>query len=195
MPESPITGTVFENARSTKMVHIAEFTADLIKHGKLKLDPSRNDHLKVTFHDSCNPARGMGLLEEPRYVLKNVCNNFYEMPENTIREQTFCCGSGTGLNAGREHGAADAGRFAAGQRGQVSSTRQHGVNMLACVCAIDRATLPALMDYWVPGVEVSGLHETGGQRADPARESRADDEPARRRARGTARRREDQTDE
>ena len=39
----------------------------------------------------------MGLLEEPRYIIKNVCNNFYEMPRNTIREQTFCCGSGAGL--------------------------------------------------------------------------------------------------
>jgi hypothetical protein len=43
-PVSPITGTKFENAASTKMVHITEFTADLIKHGKLKLDPSRNDN-------------------------------------------------------------------------------------------------------------------------------------------------------
>ena len=33
-PVNPITGTKFENASSTKMVHIAEFTADLIKHGK-----------------------------------------------------------------------------------------------------------------------------------------------------------------
>ena len=33
----------FDNAASTKMVHICEFTADLIKHDKLKLDPSRND--------------------------------------------------------------------------------------------------------------------------------------------------------
>ncbi|MBW1748710.1 MAG: (Fe-S)-binding protein, partial [Deltaproteobacteria bacterium] len=99
-PVSPITGTKFENAKSTKMVHITEFTADLIKHNKLDLDTSRNDHLKVTYHDSCNTARGMGLLEEPRYVIKNVCNNFYEMPANTIREQTFCCGSGSGLNAG-----------------------------------------------------------------------------------------------
>ena len=40
-PVSPITGTRFENARATKMVHIVEFTADLIKHGKLKLDKSR----------------------------------------------------------------------------------------------------------------------------------------------------------
>ena len=80
------------------MVHITEFTADLIKHNKLNLDPSRNDHIITTFHDSCNPARGMGLLDEPRYVLNAVCNNFHEMPENTIREQTFCCGAGSGLN-------------------------------------------------------------------------------------------------
>ena len=98
VPRSPITGTVFDNAKSTKMIHITEFTADLIKNGKLKLDPSRNDHLKVTFHDSCNPARGMGLFEEPRYILRHVCNNFYDMPEGTIREQTFCCGGGSGLN-------------------------------------------------------------------------------------------------
>jgi Fe-S oxidoreductase len=38
---SPITGTRFENAKSTKMIHVTEFTADLIKNGKLKLDPSR----------------------------------------------------------------------------------------------------------------------------------------------------------
>jgi hypothetical protein len=31
--------------------------------------------------------------------------------------------------------------------------------MLACICAIDRAVLPPLMDYWVPGVNVTGVHE------------------------------------
>ncbi len=74
VPVSPITGTRFENAKSTKMIHITEFTADLIKNNKLKLDPSRNDDLIVTYHDSCNTARGMGLMEEPRYIIKNVCN-------------------------------------------------------------------------------------------------------------------------
>jgi Fe-S oxidoreductase len=60
VPKSPITGTVFENAKSTKMIHLVEFTADLIHHNKLKLDPSRNDNKIVTWHDSCNTARGMG---------------------------------------------------------------------------------------------------------------------------------------
>jgi len=39
---------------------------------------------------------------------------------------------------------------------------KHGVNLLACICAIDKATLPTLMEYWVPGVEVAGVHELLG---------------------------------
>jgi Fe-S oxidoreductase len=160
-PVSPITGTRFTNAATTKMVHITEFTADLIRNGKLKLDKSRNDNLNVTFHDSCNPARGMGLLDEPRYVIQNVCNTFHEMPESTIREQTFCCGSGSGLNAGENLEL----RFRGGmpRANAVKHVHEkHGVNMLACVCAIDRAVLPPLMDYWVPGVGVTGVHELVG---------------------------------
>jgi hypothetical protein len=36
---------------------------------------------------------------------------------------------------------------------------KHGVNRLSCICAIDRATLTSLMDYWVSGVKVMGVHE------------------------------------
>lgn len=160
-PVSPITGTKFENAKSTKMVHIVEFTADLIKHNKLKLDPSRNDHLKVTFHDSCNPARSMGLFEEPRYIIRNVCNHFHEMPENTIKEKTFCCGSGAGLNADENMEIRLRGGLP--RANAVKYVREkYGVNMLACICAVDRAVLPTLMDYWVPGVGVAGVHELVG---------------------------------
>ncbi len=158
LPKSPITGTVFKNAASTKMVHIAEFTADLIKHNKLKLDPSRNDHIITTFHDSCNPARAMGLLDEPRYILQSVCNNFVEMPEQTIREQTFCCGAGSGLNTEE---IMDLRMRSGMPRGNALRYVQekHGVNHMACICALDRATLPPLANYWAPGVNVSGLHE------------------------------------
>ncbi|MCG2822114.1 MAG: (Fe-S)-binding protein [Desulfobulbaceae bacterium] len=161
VPTSPITGTRFDNAASTKMVHISEFTADLIKHGKVKLDPKRNDHRTVTWHDSCNTARAMGLLDEPRYVMQNVCNNFHEMPENTIRESTFCCGSGTGLNTDEIMEL----RMRAGlpRANAVKYVRdRHEVDTLACVCAIDRATLTSLMNYWNPDVNVCGLSELVG---------------------------------
>ena len=160
-PVSPLTGTKFENAKTTKMVHITEFTADLIKNNKLKLDPSRNDNLKVTFHDSCNPSRGMGLLEEPRYIIRNTCNHFFEMPDNTIREQTFCCGSGAGLNAGENMELRMRGGLPRANAVKYVHD-QFGVNMLACVCAIDRAVLPPLMEYWVPEVNVTGVHELVG---------------------------------
>jgi len=160
-PISPITGTKFENAKSTKMVHICEFTSDLIYHNKLNLDPSRNNKWKVTFHDSCNTARGMGFFEEPRYVINNVCNNFYEMPDNTIRESTFCCGSGAGLGSDENMEMRLRGGFP-----RANAVRyvheEYGVNLLSCICAIDKATLPPLLEFWVPEVQVSGVHELVG---------------------------------
>jgi Fe-S oxidoreductase len=161
VPKSPATGTVFDNAASTKMVHISEFTADLIKHGKIKLDKSRNAHVKATFHDSCNPARAMGMLEEPRYILDNVLEEWHEMPENTIREKTFCCGSGTALNTDEIMEL----RMRSGlpRANAVKHVYdQHAINTLACICAIDRATLSTLMNYWVPEVEVAGVSELVG---------------------------------
>ena len=161
VPRSPLTGTVFDNARSTKMVHISEFTADLIRNNKITLDKSRNAHVLPTFHDSCNPARAMGLLEEPRYILDHVVEKWVEMPENTIREQTFCCGSGTALNTDEIMEL----RMRSGlpRANAVKYVHdKHGVNTLGCVCAIDRATLTTLMNYWVPEVQVAGLSELVG---------------------------------
>jgi Fe-S oxidoreductase len=161
VPKSPVTGTVFENTAATKMVHISEFTADLIKHDAIKLDKSRNDHWVVTFHDSCNPARAMGLLEEPRLIIEKCCNNFYEMPENSIREQTFCCGSGAGLGTEENMEMRMRGGYPRANAVQYVHNK-HGVNFLGCMCAIDKATLQPLVEYWVPGVEVGGVHELVG---------------------------------
>jgi Fe-S oxidoreductase len=158
VPVSPVTGTRFGHAASTKMVHVCEFTADLIAHGRLTLDPARNDRWNVTFHDSCNPARAMGLYEEPRFILRRALNNFHEMAEDTIRERTLCCGSGAGLGSDENFEA----RMRGGRPRAMAVAdvkRRHGTNCVACICAIDKATLPPLLEYWVPGVEVAGVHE------------------------------------
>ncbi|MEF9425974.1 MAG: (Fe-S)-binding protein, partial [Candidatus Mariimomonas ferrooxydans] len=105
--------------------------------------------------------RGMGIFEEPRYIIKSVCNHFYEMHPNTIREKTFCCGSGSGLNASENMELRMRGGFPRANAVKDVHER-HGVNMLANICAIDRAALPPLMDYWVPGVGVTGVHELVG---------------------------------
>jgi Fe-S oxidoreductase len=161
VPRSPVTGTIFDNARSAKTVHICEFTADLLFNNKLTLDPSRNDAYHVTFHDSCNPSRGMGLLEEPRYIITKTCNKFTDMPENTIREQTFCCGSGAGLGPDENIEMRLRGGL---QRATAARyvRDKYGVNMLACICAIDKASFPTVMEYWSPGIDVCGVHELLG---------------------------------
>jgi Fe-S oxidoreductase len=163
VPKSPITGTVFENARAHKMVHISEFTADLIHNNKLKFDVSRNEHIKLTFHDSCNPARAMGIFEEPRYIIRNVLPeaNFFEMPPNTIREKTFCCGSSAALNADEFMETRMKGGFPRANAVR-HVAEKYGVNHLGCICALDRATLPTLMQYWVPEMEVTGITELVG---------------------------------
>jgi len=157
-PVSPITGTYFENAASTKMVHIYEFVADLIHHNKIKLDKSRNDHWKVTYHDPCNMARGFGLLEESRYVLKACCNYFYDMPEHTIRDKSYCCGSGGGLLTEEIMEL----RMRGGMPRAMAVKYVHekyGVNVMANICAIDKAAFPALLKYWKLPVEVAGVGE------------------------------------
>ncbi|MDH5614600.1 MAG: (Fe-S)-binding protein, partial [Gammaproteobacteria bacterium] len=81
--------------------HIIEVTHDLIQRGALKFDKEANDHLKITFHDSCNVARASrmgnmpgGQFKLPREVIKSVANHFYDMAPETIHENTFCCGGG-----------------------------------------------------------------------------------------------------
>ena len=45
--------------------HICEFTHDLIAEGRIKFDKSANDHMTLTFHDSCNVARASRMGDEP----------------------------------------------------------------------------------------------------------------------------------
>jgi hypothetical protein len=80
------------------------------------------------------------------------------MPENTIREQTFCCGGGAGLGTDENMEMRLLGGLPRGNA--VRHVQEaHGVNRLAAMCAIDRATLVTVCDYWAPGVKVTGICE------------------------------------
>ena len=100
----------------------------------------------------------MGLFEEPRHIINATCNSFHEMAEDTIRENTLCCGAGAGL--GNDENLEMRMRGGMPRAMAVREVvKKFEVNRLGCICAIDRATLTTLMDYWVPGVKVMGVHE------------------------------------
>ena len=103
----------------------------------------------------------MGLYEEPRIILREVVKEFHEMPEDTIRERTLCCGAGAGLGA--DENVETRMRGGRPRAMAVNHVRgRHGTNCVACICAVDKASLPPLLDFWVPGVEVAGVHELVG---------------------------------
>lgn len=68
---------------------------DIIREGRLNLDPSRNDELTVTLHDPCNMVRLMGIVEPQREILRAVVNNFREMEPHGVHN--YCCGGGSGF--------------------------------------------------------------------------------------------------
>jgi len=146
--------------------HILEFTLDLIERGKLNLDPSENDDMVLTFHDSCNIARGSrmgdkpgGQFTIPRAVIKAVCNNFVDMAPETIGEGTYCCGGGGGLLTDdllevRVKGALP--RMTALKE----VTEDYGVTHMAAICAICKSQFSKVLPYYGFGMDqIVSVHQ------------------------------------
>ena len=134
----------------------ASSLSDMLNKGALngRIDKSANDHYLVTYHDPCNPARAGQLIEEPREILRACCNNFVEMPADTIREKTFCCGAGGGLLTDELMPI----RMAGGKP-RAMAVKHVKANFLATICAICKAQLTG-------SDEILGCAGRGG-RGDP----------------------------
>ena len=70
------------------------FLRDIVRSGRLKLDPARND-FPVTLHDPCNMVRLMGIVEPQREILRAICPQFREMTPHGV--DNYCCGGGSGF--------------------------------------------------------------------------------------------------
>ncbi len=146
--------------------HICEFTWGYIQEGKLNLDPSENDWRTLTFHDSCNVARGSGMggypggqFDIPRNVIKAVCNNFVDMDPDTIHEKTFCCGGGGGLLTDdlmeiRVKGALPR------MEALKAVVDEHKVTNLAAICAICKSQFTKVLPYYnMPMDMIVSVHQ------------------------------------
>ena len=134
--------------------HILEFTKNELDKGTLNIDKSANDDMVVTFHDSCNVARATrmgtepgGQFEIPRAVIKAVCNNYVDMPDETIRDRTFCCGGGGGLLTDdlmelRVKGAKPR------MEALKNATEESGVTHMAAICAICKSQFTKVLPYY-----------------------------------------------
>ena len=150
-------------------VHICEYTHGLITEGRVHLDRTVHDSKVITFHDSCNVARGSKMGNQPRDIyriprelLKAACENFVDMAPDTICENTFCCGGGGGLLTDelievRVSGASP----------RVHALEQviekYGVTHMAAICAICKSQFRTVLPHYGLGTDmIVSLHQILG---------------------------------
>ncbi|MHB1411869.1 MAG: sulfate reduction electron transfer complex DsrMKJOP subunit DsrK [Thermoleophilia bacterium] len=150
--------------------HIVEFTLDLVRRGAIKLDKSANDEFTVTFHDSCNVARGSrmgdrpgGQFTMPRELIKASCNKYVDMDPSTTMEKTFCCGGGGGLLTDEILEIRVAGAMPRMQALH-AVMESDGVNFMALICAICKAQFTKVLPkYGIPMTVAGGVHQLVGR--------------------------------
>ena len=152
--------------RHKQPTHICELTWDLIQCGVLKFDKEKNDDRIITFHDSCNVARASRMGDEPggqftipRNIIKAVANHFHEMAPETICESTYCCGGGGGLLSDEVIEIRVKGAMPRMEALKAVVDR-HGVNFMACICAICKAQFTKVLPYYGFDMGViGGVHQ------------------------------------
>lgn len=137
---------------SFEVTSLIELLAGWITDGTLEVDSSRNTD-PITYHDSCNLGRVSGLIEEPRVVLRAVCEDFRDMTPSG--ENNFCCGGGGGLVAIEE---ATEKRLRAGKP-KADQIRTTGATVVAASCDNCRIQLGEIAETYSLGTSITGLPE------------------------------------
>ncbi len=130
---------------------ISEAHARYIKTGRIRLNKTRFQD-PITYHDPCQIARNGGVMDEPRYVLQHLTDDFREMSPDP--RYNWCCGGGGGLvSLGEE----TLDFRMKSSKVKVDQVQQTGAKILATACENCHTQLSNLNDHYEMGVEVKFL--------------------------------------
>ena len=130
---------------------ITEVHARYLRENRIQLDKTRFAGT-VTYHDPCQIARNGGVIDEPRFILQHLTDNFRELTDEP--KYNWCCGGGGGLVALGE----DTLDFRMkSSRVKADQIRATGAAVLATACENCHAQLSDLNDHYKLGVEVRFL--------------------------------------
>ena len=130
---------------------VTEVHARYIKEGRIKLDKSKFKD-PITYHDPCQIARNGGVIDEPRYILQHLTDDFRDMTPDV--RYNWCCGGGGGLVALGEDTLDFRMKSSKVKANQVKET---GAKILATACENCHTQLSNLNDHYKMGVEVQFL--------------------------------------
>jgi Fe-S oxidoreductase len=134
-----------------KVSSITDVHARYLKEGRIKLDNSIFKE-PITYHDPCQIARNAGVIDEPRYILKHLTNDYREMSPDP--KYNWCCGGGGGLVALGDETLDFRMKSARVKADQVKET---GAKILATACENCHTQLSDLSDHYKLGMEVKFL--------------------------------------
>lgn len=127
---------------------ITEAHARYIKEGRIKLDKTRFK-APITYHDPCQIARNGGVMDEPRYILQHLTDDFREMSPDP--RYNWCCGGGGGLVALGEETLDFRMKSSKVKADQIQET---GAKILATACENCQTQLSDLNNHYKMDVEV-----------------------------------------
>jgi Fe-S oxidoreductase len=131
-----------------KVSSITEVHARYIREGRIKLDKTKFKG-PITYHDPCQIARNGGVIDEPRYILKHLSDDFRDMSPDP--KYNWCCGGGGGLVALGE----DSLDFRMkSSRVKADQVKQTGARVLVTACENCHTQLSDLNQHYQMGVEV-----------------------------------------
>ena len=134
-----------------KVTSITEVHARYIREGRIKLDKSKFKE-PVTYHDPCQIARNAGVMDEPRYILQHLTDDFRDMAPDP--RYNWCCGGGGGLVALGEDTLDFRMKSA---RVKVDQIKETGATIIATACENCHTQLSNLNDHYKMGAEVQFL--------------------------------------
>ena len=130
---------------------ITEVHARYLKENRIQLDRSKIPGT-VTYHDPCQIARNGGVIDEPRFILQHLTDNFNEMTDEP--KYNWCCGGGGGLVALGDETLDFRMKSARVKADQIKAT---GAKVLATACENCHTQLSNLNDHYKLDVEVRFL--------------------------------------
>lgn len=134
-----------------KVSSITKVHVRYLKEGRIKLDKKVFKE-PITYHDPCQIARNAGVIDEPRYILQHLTDDFRDMTEDV--RYNWCCGGGGGLVALGEDNLDFRMKSA---RVKVDQVNKIGAKILATACENCHTQLSNLNDHYQMGVEVKFL--------------------------------------
>ncbi len=135
------------------VINIMELTHEKFVSGELKLVENSVPE-RITYHDPCNIARKGWIIEQPRVLLRHICQDFVEMTPKG--RDNYCCGGGGGtVSIDEMHDF----RMRIGGKTKADQMAATGAQVVISPCANCKKQLDEIIvDYKLP-MERKGLHD------------------------------------